>query len=201
MAKEKGSQNDGPADALPAWGHRHGLLDLGAEPAPGAATPELLLDRQLIGERALRYCWYYDERRLELLADCFCEDAVWEGLVMGIVSIGPFEGREKIAGWLSEFWPHQHDQRRHMVLNTIVQSHTAEYAETCSYILLSSANMKRVSVETTGFYRLHLARETDAWRIKRFTAGFDFPFWPGALEELSERGKARHGISNYQPGK
>ncbi len=190
------SDDPKPAQPLPAWGHTARLLAL-EDSVPASSTA----DRLLFTERIARYCWAYDERRKDALARCFSEDAVWEGNVLGQVPIGPFQGRERIVTWLTEFWPHQHDQRRHMLLNTIVETQRPDFAVTLSYLLLMSSNGKRVAVETSGFYRVEYIRTPDEWQIGRLTAGFDAPFWPGELDSLSARGKARHGIDVKPPGR
>lgn len=188
---------------LPGWGHEAGLLGLkeAVPPADAAATA----NRQLIIERIHRYCWGYDERQTEALAACFTEDAVWEGNVLGRIKIGPFTGRETIINWLQEFWPHQHDQRRHMILNTIVEEQTSNTATTWSYLLLMSSKGTSMSLETCGFYRVNYRREGEQWRIAHLMAGFDKPFWPGELEKLSPKGRTRHGIDRDEaqsaPGK
>jgi hypothetical protein len=178
---------------IPAWAHAAGLLELG--PAVRMDGPDAAMDRALISERIARYCWAYDERRLDHLAECFTEDAVWEGNVLGRIPIGPFVGREVIVRWLSEFWPHQHDQRRHMLLNTIVQEQTAETAATFSYLLLMASTGAVASIETIGFYRTAYRRKGGHWYIARLSAGFDKPFWPGELEKMSLTGRARHGVT------
>lgn len=178
---------------VPAWAHEAGILKLGD--AVRAAGPDAAMDRALFCERIARYCWCYDERQLDLLAACFTEDAVWEGNVLGVIPIGPFEGRARIRDWLSEFWPHQHDQRRHMILNTIVEAQDGETATTLSYLLLMGSTGEVASIESMGFYKVAYRREGEQWLISRLTAGFDKPFWPGALEKMSNRGRARHGVA------
>jgi hypothetical protein len=146
-------------------------------------------------ERIARYCWAYDERRVDALEGCFTDDAIWEGSVLGRVAVGPFIGRVRIREWLSGFWPHQRDQRRHMLINTIVEEQDNESVLTLSYLLLLSSDSKRVVLETSGFYRVMHHRVADQWRIARLTAGFDSPFWPGDIETMSPSGRARHGVS------
>lgn len=176
-------------ETLAGWGHGAGLIDLGA----GTTLTDGDQGRQVI-ERVARYCWSYDERRREHLADCFTENAVWEGNVLGEIGIGPFEGREKIVQWLTEFWPHQADQRRHMLLNNLVEQVADGRAVTFSYLLLMGCDGRSSSIECTGFYRCEHVLEGETWRIARLTAGFDCPFWPGELDSMSQRGKHRHGV-------
>lgn len=181
------------AFVLPGWAHKAGMLELGQ--ARGDEGPDGAADRQVICERIARYCWAYDERRTEALSDCFTQDAVWEGNVLGRIPIGPFVGRDRVVRWLTEFWPHQHDQRRHMILNTIVERQTREKATTLSYLLLMSSDGRAAKLETTGFYRTDYRLEDGVWRIERLIAGFDAPFWPGDIDRMSERGRARHGVA------
>lgn len=198
MSDPKEAAGSAPGLPLPAWAHHAGVLDLAdSTPPPDAAAAA---ERLLVIERLHRYCLGYDERRADRLGNCFTEDGVWEGSVTGRVKIGPFRGRAAIVKWLTEFWPHQRDQRRHMVLNTIVESQSPTEARTLSYLLLLSSNGEQARFETMGFYRLNLRREPDAWRIAHFFAGFDAPFWPGKLRELSESGKRRHGVEVDTPG-
>jgi len=178
--------------STPGWAHKAGILDLGSPVAPAVQCEAS--DRADFCERIARYCWAYDERRIDRLRDCFTPDAIWEGTVLGQVSIGPFEGRDAIVDWLSKFWPHQRDQRRHMLLNTIVEEQTAVTATTLSYLLLMASTGEAVSVESMGFYRTTFCRQDLAWRISRLTAGFDKPFWPGKLDDLSASGRTRHGV-------
>lgn len=178
--------------SISAWAHRVGMLDLGSSVAASERCDAS--DRAAICERIVRYGWAYDERRIEHLGDCFTDDAIWEGNVLGQVPIGPFEGREAIIDWLSKFWPHQKDQRRHMILNTIVEMQNDETAETLSYLLLMASKGDAISMESMGFYRVAYRRDGPAWRIARLTAGFDKPFWPGQLDTMSEKGRVRHGV-------
>ena len=183
-----------PEWRLPGWAHNSGALDM------GTGVPQAHPDAaRLVIERVARYCWAYDERRADLLADCFTRDGIWEGNVLGKVPVGPFAGREKTIKWLTEFWPHQHDQRRHMLLNNLVESLSGDYAVTLSYLLLMASDGLTAKIECTGFYRCELRREGQVWRIARMTAGFDAPFWPGQLDSMSDRGKRRHGVLGNDP--
>jgi ketosteroid isomerase-like protein len=160
------------------------------------SDPELVprLGAAALTEAVSRYCWAFDERRRDLLADCFTEDAVWEGTVAASQTVGPLRGRDRILEWLAEFWPHQRDQRRHILTNFLVEALSEEEADVYAYLLLTSARDETVSVETTGFYRTRLALDDGRWRIRHLFAGFDAPFWPGKVENLSDAARNRHGL-------
>ena len=178
--------------SLPGWAHKAGILDLRSPVAPIERCQAS--DRADVCERIARYCWAYDERRIDRLRDCFTSDAIWEGSVLGQVQIGPFEGGDSIVDWLSKFWPHQRDQRRHMLLNTIVEEQSDVTATALSYLLLMASTGEAMSLESMGFYRTSYRRQDLTWRISRLTAGFDKPFWPGKLDAMSATGRARHGV-------
>ena len=176
--------------AGPAWAHECGAAALSSgPPAAGVDSPASAL-----AEPLSRYCWAYDERRREMLAECFSPDGVWEGVVAGGQAVGPFRGRERIIEWLAGFWPHQREQRRHVLNNFLVDSRSDSEAEIYAYLQLYSARDGAVKLETTGFYRAELLADEGSWRIRRLYAGFDVPFWPGRVESLSERARRRHGL-------
>jgi hypothetical protein len=181
--------SENPEWKLPGWAHAGGTIKLGGGVSQADAEA-----RQLVVERVARYCWAYDERRADLLADCFTEDGIWEGNVLDKVPIGPFSSRNSIIEWLTGFWPHQHDQRRHMLLNNLVEKLEDDSAVTLSYLLLMSSDGESSKIECTGFYRCELSRQDGIWRIGKMTACFDAPFWPGTLDRMSEKGRRRHGV-------
>jgi ketosteroid isomerase-like protein len=147
----------------PGWGSatRHARIGRLSHGEVGRA-----IDRIEIAERVYRYGWAYDERDRELLGDCFTEDAVWEGSVMGQHPVGPYVGRERIVEWLAEVWGEQRDQRRHIFTNLVTEDLTDDTA----------AGDATLTTVTTGPYRFELSRGPDSWRIARLVGGFDTPF-------------------------
>jgi hypothetical protein len=85
-----------------------------------------------------------------------------------------------------------------MILNTIVEEQTKRTATTMSYLILVSSNSTSVAVETTGFYKVKYRRSETVWQIEHLIAGFDAPFWPGDIRKLSDKGRARHGITSQE---
>jgi hypothetical protein len=165
------SRSDTPT---PAWGHGTGALDLSS--GPPAVDAALLTDRELFADRMSRYGWGFDERRAEVLADCFTDDAVWEATIMGSSTVGPHVGREAILEFMTGFWPDQLDQRRHMIMNVIVEEQTDADATVLSYHLLMSAAAGVLTAVTCGFYRAEMRKDQGSWRIRRLLAGYDAPF-------------------------
>lgn len=178
----------------PAWAHATGLLRLhSGQERRGLPA---LDPRQALQEVIHRYCWSFDERRADLLRDCFTQDATWQGSVMGETRIGPFVGQEQVQQWLARFWDHQRDQRRHLILNFMVEELQDDEATVLAYLLLMGSSRAESRMETTGFYRLTCRREEDGWRISRLEAGFDSPFWNVEVRDMSPRTRALFGISD-----
>ncbi|MFN0089131.1 MAG: nuclear transport factor 2 family protein [Acidimicrobiales bacterium] len=158
----------------PAWAARTGHVTLA--PARPAGATEEALDRLLIAERIYRYGWAYDERNRDQLADCFTDDAVWEGSMMGLDAIGPMKGREAVMEFLTEFWAQQSDQRRHIFTNVIVEELSAAAAVAHAYLLLTASANDTMTPVTAGPYRLELVKQAGVWRLARLAGGFDAPF-------------------------
>jgi hypothetical protein len=159
----------------PGWARSCGHVHL--QPPRATDRTDPATDRLLIAERIARYGWSYDERDREALAECFTEDGVWEGLLMGRDRVGPVAGHEAIADFLGEFWQEQSDQRRHVFTNVVVDGLAPENASAHAYLVLTAASGGAMTPVTTGPYRFEIAREADGvWRIARLSAGFDAPF-------------------------
>ena len=183
-----------PLRPTPAWAHGTRVVELSAHPP----TEQLPVRDQLV-ERLHRYCWSFDERRHDLLADCFTEDAVWEGFVMGETDVGPHIGRESVLSYLTTFWAHQRDQRRHVITNFLVESLEGDSATGMAYLLLMGSKRAQTQFECAGFYRAVYRREPDGWRISRLTAGFDSPYWKQEVEQMEPWVRDLFGITRHEP--
>ena len=62
-------------------------------------------------------------------------------------------GRSAVVGWLTGFWPHQTDQRRHVVTNLIVERCEGNSATCLAYLLLVGSTRATVALESAGLYR------------------------------------------------
>ncbi len=158
----------------PGWGHASGAIRLPADISPG--SEDLVADRLLLAELMYRYGWSFDERQEALLFDCFAPDARWEARIMGTTIIGPHEGREAIMDFMTGFWPAQQDQRRHMIMNVVVEHHSQLDATIFSYHLLMSAAGGNVFPVTAGFYKVEAKKGDADWKIGSLLAGYDVPF-------------------------
>lgn len=160
--------------SVPAWGSRLGWL------TPCKASPESstdpTLNRLLVVETLYRYCTAYDERDREALADCFTDDTVFEASIAGTSAIGPIAGRSVFLDWLTAHWDEQHDQRRHIVLNPLVEQLAGASAEVSTIMLLTATENGVFRTMTAGFYHATLRKENGVWRMATLRAGFDAPY-------------------------
>lgn len=158
----------------PGWAAKIGHVQV--KPLEPDSDPSRAADRVMIAERVHRYGWGYDERNREQLADCFTADGVWEGCITGTDKIGPFEGREAVVAFLTDFWTVQTDQRRHIFTNVIVDGLSADRAVAHAYLLLTASTDGTMTPVTNGPYRLVMHKDHGVWRIAHLIAGFDAPF-------------------------
>jgi len=158
----------------PGWATHSGFA---VPPCVSSPDTARIPDRILAAERIYRYGWAYDERDSDALIDCFTEQAVWEGRLMGVDQIGPHKGRGAVVTWLSGFWNEQNDQRRHLFTNVIVDEPCGMEITAHAYLLLASSSGGSTTIVSAGPYRFALACGEDcAWRIARLVGGFDAPF-------------------------
>jgi hypothetical protein len=158
----------------PGWAAQSGHVRMG--PATADDEAARVADRLSIAERVHRYGWGYDERDRALLGDCFTTDGIWEASIMGVDQIGPYEGRDAVVAFLTEFWRVQTDQRRHIFTNIVLTEVTEATAVAHAYLLLTASSAGTMTPVTNGPYRLEMRKENGVWRIARLTAGFDAPF-------------------------
>jgi hypothetical protein len=162
----------------PAPGWASSMSHATVRPLTAAADAGQAIDRLLVAERVARYGWAYDERDRPGLEDCFTQDGVWEGQIMGTDPVGPFEGRAAIVDFLTGFWDEQSDQRRHVFTNVVVDEVGPDTATAHAYLILLGSSDASMTPLTAGPYRVTMARDPDdgVWRITRMAAGFDAPY-------------------------
>jgi hypothetical protein len=163
-----------PSLPVPAWGSagnfiqiNHSVKDL---------DTELALDRILIMDRIYRYAWAFDERQIDALNNCFTVDAIWEGNTQGVMPVPPFKVRTTITDWLSGFWANQSDQRRHVMVNIVIDNQSADKADALVLLMLTAASQSNLEIVLTSFYKLRLEKDSGIWRIAHLFEGFDVDF-------------------------
>lgn len=176
---------------VPAWAHAAGIVELGPAEAWAGIPASLVAEAQ---QAINRYGWAFDERRGDVLREVFTDDAVWEASVMNETPVGPFEGRDAVLEWLSRFWTVQRDQRRHAFSNFIVEEFDGDEMTAYCYLQLFGSTRAESRFEVAGFSRVRLVRRGSRWAIARYTAGFDAPFWPMPVDEMTPELRILFGI-------
>lgn len=139
--------------------------------AEATVRPAPADDHVAISEALLRFAAGVDERRADLVASAFAEDATVDfgpcGRMLDL-DFSPLEGREAIVGFLAATARTQ--VTTHAVTN--LQSHRVGEAATLTALveathILRDDPARRFRMMTR--YALHLAREDDLWRMRRMT--------------------------------
>jgi hypothetical protein len=67
------------------------------------------------------------------------------------------------------------------------------------YLQLLGTRKAASGFEVAGFARFVLTRMNDRWAIKRFSAGYDAPFWSMPVEEMTDELRELFGIGEHRP--
>jgi 3-phenylpropionate/cinnamic acid dioxygenase small subunit len=129
-----------------------------------------------IQELLSRAAYYFDERRLQDLEDCFAPKATMLVNITGVGDVGPFEGREAIMQLMSQTLESQTDVRRHVVSNFIFEAEDKNAATVISNLVVSAVENGQIKVIISGVYRDEVVRSDGVWRIKNRHLDLDLPF-------------------------
>lgn len=122
-----------------------------------------------------RSAYAYDERKLDMLEDCFAQDAAFSILIKDADLMGPFEGREAIMGLYRGALEAQTDVRRHVVSNAFFESEDSQPTVISNLTLFATENAE-ARLLATGVYRDVVKREGDGWVIHRRHLDLDGPY-------------------------
>jgi SnoaL-like domain len=113
------------------------------------------------------YTHALDDGRTDDVVATFCTDGTFEG-----PGLGTHEGHEALRAWFGSVEPRQ--PQRHVVVNTHVDTWTAQEATATSDLIFLLMGDKGWSVQLVGRYRdhLHHDEESGAWRFHRRSARF-----------------------------
>jgi 3-phenylpropionate/cinnamic acid dioxygenase small subunit len=133
-------------------------------------------DLLAIHELLARSAYALDEREVEMLADCFAEEATLTLRIAGGDLVGPFEGRAGIMKLMTDSMAEQSDQRRHVVSNVFVTAQARDGAEVTSNLTLLSVKDGRLDTVSCGLYRDRVIRQNDRWRLMVRHIELDLPY-------------------------
>ena len=121
-------------------------------------------DKLAIHELLARAALGYDGRDLNMLTNCFAEQARMSVRIAGGDLIGPFEGREQIMGLMTSSMQEQSDVRRHVISNIFFAEHGDEPLVMSVLTLLATDN-GQTQLLSAGVYRDRVVKQDSTWRI------------------------------------
>jgi uncharacterized protein (TIGR02246 family) len=134
------------------------------------------MSRDAIENVLNRYALAYDDNDMDVMADCFTEDAVMSLRVQDGDLVGPFEGREAIVKLMRDSLASQTDQRRHLVTNMVIREQSDTKARVDSYLTLISIEDKTLTVLSTARYEDELVTADGGWRFTKRHIQLDLPY-------------------------
>ncbi len=133
-------------------------------------------DKLAIHELLSRAAYCFDERKLDVLGQCFTVAASMLLNITGSGEVGPFEGREAIMQLMSDTAAAQTDVRRHVISNFFFEAEGNRAATVVSSLVVSSVENGEINVIISGIYRDEVVKEGGDWRISHRHLDLDIPF-------------------------
>jgi 3-phenylpropionate/cinnamic acid dioxygenase small subunit len=133
-------------------------------------------DKLEIHELLCRAANSFDERRMDMLEQCFAADAIMLVNITGTGEVGPFEGREAIMQLMTDTLAAQTDLRRHVISNFFFESEGKSMARVVSSLVVFSVENGEINVIISGVYRDDVAKSDGDWRITHRRLNLDLPF-------------------------
>jgi SnoaL-like domain len=127
-------------------------------------------DAEAIRDLLGRWAFEYDEVHLEVIEECFTEDAVFTMRRGGDVIAGPVRGRPALTEFLKGF--DRTTKRRHLIINSWFEALDASSATVVSNVLIVQLDGSQLTPTTMGYYRDEVVK-TDRWRIRSRTGDYD----------------------------
>ena len=133
-------------------------------------------EKMEISELLNKSSYALDERKIELLGDCFAKDAVMSLRISGEDLIGPFDGHEEIMKLMKDSMDTQTDQRRHVISNLFFEKEDEEVVTVVSYLTLFATENKEINLLTTGIYRDEVVKVDGEWKINNRHLDLELPY-------------------------
>ncbi|MEH7276710.1 nuclear transport factor 2 family protein [Neobacillus vireti] len=124
-------------------------------------------DKMAIQELLGRAAYGYDERKLDLLTQCFTEDAVMTVRIEGRDPIRPFEGHQAIMKLMTRSMEKQTDRRLHDISNIFFETEGEESATVVSSLTLQGVENGNIRLISNGYYRDEVVKVGDRWKVRR----------------------------------
>ena len=125
-----------------------------------------MVDKVAIVEMLNRAATAYDDGALQLLVDCYTEDAVFTQVVEGQEPL-VLDGKDAIRELYEGAKAAQTDVRRHVINNVHFTSESEGSATAVSYLVLISIEDGNLQVLTSGRFTDEVVLEGSDWRFKK----------------------------------
>jgi hypothetical protein len=141
---------------------------------PADWSPAGLSAREQVAEAYHRFAIAHDEGLVEVLASCFCEDAVYE-VKMGAATVALLETREAIRSGVARVLQQQADQRRHAITAVVVDDLDLTSGTATSFAVgVVTTLREELTLGASVLYRARVVRDKDGcWRFRHFVIGMD----------------------------
>ena len=133
-------------------------------------------DKLAIQELLSRAAYGFDERKLDVLEQCFTHDATMLINISGSGEVGPFQGREAIMQLMTDTMAAQTDVRRHVISNFIFEAEGKKAATVVSSLIVTSVENGKIDVIISGIYRDDVTKAEGIWQISNRHLNLDIPF-------------------------
>jgi len=133
-------------------------------------------DKLAIHELLSRAAYSFDERKMDMLEQCFIPEATMLVNITGTGEVGPFQGRDAIMQLMADTLAAQTDVRRHVISNFIFESEGENAATVISSLVVFSVVQGKIDVIISGIYRDDVVKGGDGWQISHRHLDLDLPF-------------------------
>ena len=133
-------------------------------------------DKLAIHELLSRAAYSFDERKMDMLEQCFIPEATMLVNITGTGEVGPFQGRDAIMQLMADTLAAQTDVRRHVISNFIFESEGENETSVISSLVVFSVEQGKIDVIISGIYRDDVVKGGDGWQISHRHLDLDLPF-------------------------
>ncbi|MBM4761821.1 nuclear transport factor 2 family protein [Bacillus sp. B15-48] len=132
-------------------------------------------EKLAVHELLYRAAYGYDSHNVEMLTECFVENAVMTLRVGAGDLIGPYDGQEAIVNFMKRAMKKQTDKRLHQISNIFFENEGEDEATTLSSLTLFATENGVCQLLSTGIYRDEVVKVDGRWRISKRHLDIELP--------------------------
>jgi hypothetical protein len=158
------------AEPRQSWAHVDGVVQLKKNGTK--IDNESAVNRLLIQEAFARWGIAHDEGQLEVVRSLFTSDGEVQVLLGSKQLLDSAKGVDNIVKMVANSLAQQHDQRRHAMVNIVIDKLTTNQASAIAYGIVTLAN-DGLTLGASVIYQGELKKQAGVWRFSRFVIGMD----------------------------